>query len=288
MRHKLIHLAGALALTAAIVNPAPAQEQRPDVSMPAAPPLAQLLAEFHADVELSRPVSQRRIDLINALRHAGQPLIDAMRIELGNSDPAVRTRALRVLQSIGNQARPLVPEVMTAAADESPAVRAVAVSVLCNLRDPRAFDTLLRASRDTDTGVKIAILRNGKAALADAPFALAVRALADADLHVRMAALSDLSLTQNKRAAAYVAPLLNDETILHHEVRNGVKTTRRVCDEAVMALEYHVNKAYSLPGNKTQGDYDELVKWWRCWWKENGEKFDAAQYAEPDLVRATK
>jgi HEAT repeat protein len=292
MDMKLIRIASWLTIASAIAAPSLAREPRPDTVARGdaqATPLPQLLAEFHGSLELSRRVSQRRIDVINALRHAGQPLIDAMRADLANADPAVRTRALRVLQSVGNQARPLLPEVQAAAgADETPGVRSVAVAVLCNLRDPRAFDTLVRATRDSDSGVRMSVIRYGKAALEDAPFAVAVRALADSDLHVRMAGLQELSLSQNKRAAAYVAPLLNDETVLHHEVRNGVKTSHRVCDQAVMALEYHVNKAYPLPGNKTQADYDELVKWWRAWWKENGEKFDSALYEEPDLQQASK
>ncbi|MDB5305277.1 MAG: hypothetical protein JWM97_2826, partial [Phycisphaerales bacterium] len=59
---------------------------------------------------------------------------------------------------------------------------------------------------------------------------------------------------------------------------NGVRTTHRMCDEAVEALEYLVNGVYLVPGDKTQADYDDLVQRWRDWSKANVQKFDEALY----------
>ncbi len=246
----------------------------------------QLLAEFHGNIERSIPVSQHRVDVINALRRAGKPLIDVLRADLAGNDAEVRTRALRVLLALGNHARPLLPEVIAAMGDDNPRVRAAAVPVLCYLRDPSGFNAIVQAAGDPDRDVRIAVIRHGRAALADAPFALAVLALKDRDLHVRVAALSELSLMKDKRAAGYLAPLLDDQTVLHYDVREGVKTARRVCDEAVQGLEYQINGVYLLPGKKTQEDYDALVQWWRQWWKTDGAKSEAAQYEEPELKRA--
>ncbi|MDB5295643.1 MAG: hypothetical protein JWO31_1626, partial [Phycisphaerales bacterium] len=139
---------------------------------------------------------------------------------------------------------------------------------------------------DPDPGVRSAVVRNGQAALADAPFAVAARALADPDVHVRVAAAGALATTKDKRAAAYLWPLLDDETVLHHDVRGEINTTRRACDEAVQALEMVVNGVYLLPGDKTQADYDALVRRWRDWRAASGPAFDAAQYDEPELRRA--
>ncbi|MDB5302924.1 MAG: lyase, partial [Phycisphaerales bacterium] len=208
--------------------------------------------------------------------------------ELGNADPEIRTRALRVLISLGNKARPLLPEVMAAAADDRPGVRLAAVQVLCHLREPRAFDLLMQATRDPDAGVRSSVIRNGRAALADAPFALAVGALSDTDIHVHVAAVQALCWLKDKRAVAHLTPLLDDQAVLHHDVRNGVRTTHRMCDEAVEALEYLVNGVYLLPGDKTQTDYDDLVQRWRTWSKEKGQKFDEALDEEPELKTADK
>jgi HEAT repeat protein len=274
----------ALALAAS----SPAAEPPPAAGDVGTMTMRQLLAEFNGPAELSRPVSQRRVDVINALRRLGPPLIDAMRAELGNGDPEARVRALRVLLSLGNKARPLLPGVVVAATDNSPGVRSVAVQVLCQLRDPRAFDVLMQAARDPDAGVRSSVIRNGRAALADAPFTFAVGALTDADVHVRVTAVQELRWLKDKRAVAHLSPLLSDQTVLHHDVRNGVKTTHRMCDEAVEALEYLVNGVYLLPGDKTQTDYDDLVERWHAWSKEKGQRFDEALYEEPELKKAGK
>jgi hypothetical protein len=271
-----------LATTASATDPPAEAAAEPDVRAMTVP---QLLAEFHGRMELRVPVSQRRVDLLKALRRAGQTLLDAMRADLGNGDPAVRKRALYVLMSLGKGARPLVPAIMDAASDGDPDVRATAVSLLCLVRDPAAFQVLLRAAHDPSAGVRSTVLRQGREALADAPLALAAEGLNDADLHARVGALDALSWSKDKRAAAYIASMLDDETVLHHNVRGDVRTTHRVCDEAVRGLEYVVNGVYLLPGNKTQKDYDDLVQWWRGWRKADGQKFDQALYEEPELKR---
>lgn len=232
--------------------------------------MQQLLAEFHGPPELSRPVSERRVDLINALRRLGQPLIETLRTDLANAEPEVRIRALRVLMSLGNQARPLVPEVIAAANHDNAGVRAAAIPVLCQIRDPRAFDTLLQAANDPDQAARTAILRYGRRALSEAPFAVSVRALKDKNIHVRVAAVQELSMLKDKRAVAHLALVLEDQTVLHHDVRDGVTTTHRMCDEAVQGIEMLVNGVYMLPGKKNQKDYDALVQFWRGWWKSAG------------------
>jgi HEAT repeat protein len=295
MRKTPAPLACSLALAAALAASSPAAD-------PAAPPrpeppaprdvrtmtARELLAEFHGAVERVRPASQWRVDLVNALRRLGPALTDTLRPDLVDPDPAVRTRALWALAAVGNKARPLVTEVMAAAASDNPSVRAAALPVLCHLRDPRAFGLLVRASRDPDPAVRSSLLRNGHDALADAPFALAVGALDDADINVRMAAVGDLGLRKDKRAVAHLLPHLDDETVLHHDVRGGVRTTRRVSDEVVHSLELLVNGTYLLPGEKTQADYDALVQRWKAWRKADGPAFDEALYEEPEVKRANR
>ncbi|MDB5298797.1 MAG: hypothetical protein JWO87_460, partial [Phycisphaerales bacterium] len=150
------------------------------------------------------------------------------------------------------------------------------------------LDLLMQATRDPDAGVRSTVIRNGRAALADAPFALAVGALTDTDIHVHVAAVQELRRLKDKRAVAHLTPLLDDQAVLHHDVRNGVRTTHRMCDEAVEALEYLVNGVYLLPGDKTQADYDDLVQRWRDWSKANVQKFDEALYEEPELKKVDK
>jgi HEAT repeat protein len=130
------------------------------------------------------------------------------------------------------------------------------------------------------------VVRDGAAALADAPFAVNVLALKDADRNVREVAIRSLQMLKDKRAVAYLVPLLEDETVLHSVIRDGIKTTHRPCDSVVLALEYIVNGKYVLPDRETQEMLDARVKTWRAWWKEKGVAFDESLYAEPELVRA--
>lgn len=112
--------------------------------------------------------------------------------------------------------------------------------------------------------------------------------MTDTDIHVHVAAVQELRRLKDKRAVAHLTPLLDDQAVLHHDVRNGVRTTHRMCDEAVEALEYLVNGVYLLPGDKTQTDYDDLVQRWRDWSKANVQKFDEALYEEPELKKVDK
>lgn len=248
--------------------------------------LGELLSEFHSGMPTSVPEPQRRIDLYNALRHAGEPLIDVLRKDLTDPDPRTVRRAMSVMARLGNNARPLISEIITIATGKDDSLRAAAISSLCRLRDPRCFDLIVRAAHDPAPGVRMAVVRDGGPALADARFAVAVNALDDPETYVRSVAIGELKLLNDKRAVAYLAPLLDDETIQHYEVHEGVKTAYRVCDRVADAFEYLVKGKYLTTYTPTQEQLDARVAEWRKWWKEHGASFDAALYVEPDLVRA--
>lgn len=251
--------------------------------------VAQLLAEFHDNTgKLTTPESQRRVDLVNALRRAGPPLIEALRVDLADADFNVERRALYVLSRLGNKARPLATEIMKAAESTDAGVRATSLSVLARLRDPRSFELIARAMHDPAARVRAAVLRDGSLALADAPFALAVLALSDSDATVRNQAIYQLCFSKDKRAVAYLAPHLEDENLLHYVVWQGVKTGHRNCDATVQALDYLVNGVYQTPDKKTQEEKDAQVKQWREWWKDKGAAFDAALYEEPEVKKLLK
>jgi hypothetical protein len=130
------------------------------------------------------------------------------------------------------------------------------------------------------------IVRDGGPALADARFAIAVNALTDPDESVRHTAIDQLTFLNDKRAAAYLAPLLDDAKVLHNTIINGINTTHRNCDNVAHALEYLVNGKYLTSMDDTQEQLDARVAQWQTWRKEKLPAFDAALYVEPDLKRA--
>jgi hypothetical protein len=248
--------------------------------------LPQLLAEFHTRTEMTVPEPQRRIDIYNALRHTGQPLTDLLRKDLASPDAPTARNALSVLAFLGNAGRPLIPELLTVAESDNPELRAPAISVLARLRDPRSFDLIARAVHDPSARVRAAVVSDGARALADARFAVAVMALKDPDTSIRAAAITELEFLNDKRAAIYLAPLLDDDQILHNEIRDGVKTAHRNRDSVAHALEYLVNGKYLTSYTDTQDQLDARVKEWQTWSKEKAPSFDAALYVEPDLKKS--
>jgi len=287
---KIVFLLGALAAGGALgfcvfAQPAEKKEALPEIGKMT---MDELLEEFHhpPGEVLSLPAPQRRIDVINALRHLGEPLVTKLRADLKDPDVKVKTRAEMVLNNLGNVARPAVPELVEAMGDPSDEVRWWAVAVLGHLRDPRAFHVLVNAARDPASGVRSAVLQHASDSLADGAFATAVLALSDQDLYVRCSAIQRLWMLRDKRAVAFLAPLLEDTGVRSYSIREGVKTADRNCDDAARALELLVNGTYVSPMKGTQEEHDRLVEKWKVWWKETGAEFDAKLYAEPDLKRA--
>jgi hypothetical protein len=249
----------------------------------------QILAEFHDSQRtiVSKPAPERYYDLVNALRAAGEPLRQRLAAEFeGNAQ--TRIRAISVTAVLGQQARALVPQLVKAAGDNDAFMRMLAIGVLGNLKDPRAFDTILAATRDPAPGVRSAAVRLAAPALADAKFAVTVNALADADRNVRAAAVEQLNLMKDKRSAPYLALLLDDREVLHHESRNGVTTDSHPCDAAARALEHVVGGHYLVRAAANQQEQDALVQKWKTWWKEKGEAYERDLYAEPPVVRPLK
>ena len=252
----------------------------------------QLLNEFfNPRGETGIPAPQRRIDLINALRRLGAPLVERMRKDLKDPNVKVKTRAEMVLNNLGNVARPAVPELVAAMSDPSEDVRQWAVGVLGHLRDPRAFHALVNATHDPSPRVRSWVLRNATESLSDGAFATVVLALSDQDPGVRHSAIKSLWFLHDKRAVAFLAPLLEDAVVLSYSVeRNGVKTATRNCDAVVNTLEYLVNGHPVFPGldKGTQEEHDQAVKTWKAWWTEQGGEFVRKLYAEPELKRSLK
>ncbi len=271
------------AVTATFLYAAAPPAPQPDLKTMSLP---ELLAEFHNNQTRTIPEPQRRVDLYNTLRHAGAPLLDLLRKDLADPDPKTARNALYVIAYLGNTARPLVPQLLTLAESKDPDLRSNALSILCRLRDPRAFDLITRAAHDPSEAVRITIVPDGPPALADARFAIAVNALSDPDDSVRHAAIDQLTYLNDKRAVAYLAPLLDDAKVLHNNIINGIKTTHRNCDNAARALEYLVNGKYLVATDDTQEQLDARVQQWQTWRKEKLPAFDAALYAEPDLQRS--
>ncbi|NQU22163.1 MAG: HEAT repeat domain-containing protein [Candidatus Nealsonbacteria bacterium] len=268
--------------------PAPEQEAeqpRPDVGKMT---MEELLDEFHHPPEESRrlPAPQRRIDVINALRKLGDPLLTKMRADLANPDPKVKIAAVQVLGNLGNAARGAVPELVKAIDNENAEVRTWAVRVLGRLKDPRAFYPLIEATRDPSPRVRSAVLWTAYPYLSDSCFAVAAVALGDEDKLVRKRAVYRLKMLKDKRAVPLLIPLLEDIEVHHYNVRNGIKTASRNCDEVVLALEYLVNGQYVSASKTTQEENDRKMQEWRRWWKENGDQFVRELYAEPELRRS--
>ena len=270
-------------------QPAETKEAVPDVGRMT---MDQLLEEFHHPPEgegkMIHPPPQRRIDVINALRRLGDPLVDHLRADLTGPDAKARIAAMQVLCNLGNVARPAVPELVRAMGDPDPQVRSCAVIAVGNLKDPRAFHALVKATGDPAPGVRYAVLSYAFPSLADARFAAAVLALSDEDQLVRVAAVTQLKWLNDKRAVPFLVPLLEDTGVRSYSVREGVKTADRNCDDTARALELLVNGTYVSPMEGTQEQHDRLVEKWKVWWKETGAEFDAKLYAEPELKRPLK
>jgi HEAT repeat protein len=251
--------------------------------------MEELLEEFHhPPYRMPRPLPQRRIDVINALRKLGDPLLLKLKADLASPDPEVVKAAERVLGNLGNAARDAVPELVAALGHEDDEVRAWAVPALSHLKDPRAFYPLVEATRDPSSRVRAAVLRSASGCLADGCFATAAVALGDENKSVRKAAIDQLKMLKDKRAVPLLVPLLEDAEVHHYNVREGIKTANRNCDEVVLALEYIVNGRYIGVSRTTQEENDQKVQQWRQRWKENGDEFVRQLYAEPELRRSTR
>ena len=281
----LLVLAAVGALSVCLfAQPAEKPEALPDAGKMT---MDQLLEEFHHPRGMmGKPPPQRWYDIINALRRQGEPLVTRLRADLKNPDADVKIAAMRVLQNLGNVSRPAVPELVAAMSDPNERVRWSAVVAVGNLKDPRAFYALVGATRDPSPSVRRAALNDAGPSLADGRFATAVLALGDPDKFVRMSAILQMRALNDKRAVAFLAPLLDDAEVHSYSVREGVKTADRPCDQVAYALEYFVNGKYLLPGKETQEERDALVQKWKDWWKEHGAEFDAKLYAEPELKRS--
>ena len=251
--------------------------------------MAELLDEFHSPGEiLSRPPPQRRIDVINALRKLGAPLIARLKTDLGDASPKVKVAAAQVLANLGQAARFAVPELVNALQDRDDNVRFWAVMALGPLKDPRAFQSLVLASRDPSPRVRGAVLQNAAPSLADAAFAAAAVALGDKEESVRRTAIYQLKMMKDKRAVPLVVACLDDTDVHGYDVRDGIKTANRNCDEAVMALDHIVNGKFMMVSKENQEGNDRKVTEWREWWKANGDQFLKDLCADPDLVRPTR
>lgn len=282
----VVHLFIAMVPLGGTVARAASDESKPAVQTMT---LDQLLAEFHDPGEpLSRPPPQRRIDILNALRHQGEPLLTRLKRDLGNDSPAIRVAAAQVLTNLGPAARPAVPELVKAMADQDDNVRRWAVIAVGPLQDPRAFPALVQASRDPSPRVRSALLVQGRPAMADAVFATAALAVTDKDIFVRAAAITQLKLLKDKRAVPLVAACLEDVEIQSHDVRDGIRTANRNCDEAVKALDYLVNGTFEMVSKDDQAGNDRKVEHWRNWWKTNQSAILKELDTVPDLVRPTR
>lgn len=282
----VVHLFIAMVPLGGTVARAASDESKPAASTMT---LEQLLAEFHDPGErISMPPSQRRIDILNALRHQGEPLLTRLKRDLGNDSPAIRVAAAQVLTNLGPAARPAVPELVKAMADQDDNVRRWAVIAVGPLQDPRAFPALVQASRDPSPRVRSALLVQGRPAMADAVFATAALAVTDKDIFVRAAAITQLKLLKDKRAVPLVAACLEDVEIQSHDVRDGIRTANRNCDEAVKALEYLVNDTFQLDSKDNQEGNDRKGEHWRNWWKTNQESILKELDTVPDLVRPSR
>lgn len=267
------------------VGLAATEQGQPDVKTMT---MEDLLHEFHQPSRVMRPVSQRRIDIINALRKIGDPLIEKLKDDLKNSNPKVKRAAAHVLITLGEAARPAVPEIVEAMNDADEDVRASAVRAVSHLKDPRAFYALVNATHDPSPRVRYAVLQSAHPCLSDAVFAVATTALSDKDKVVRKGAIYQLKMLKDKRAVPFLIPLLEDIEIHHYNVKKGIKTASRNCDEVVLALEHILKGRFMVNSKGTQEENDLKVKEWRQWWKEHGDDFKKKLYAEPELRRPMK
>lgn len=271
----------------ASVGLAATEQGQPDVKTMT---MDELLNEFHHPPGgiLPHPPPQRRIDVINALRKIGDPLIEKLKDDLRNSNPKVKTAAAGVLMNLGEAARPAVPEIVEAMNDADEDVRASAVRAVSHLKDPRAFYALVNATHDPSPRVRYAVLQSAHPCLSDAVFAVATVALSDNDSLVRKGAIYQLKMLKDKRAVPFLIPLLEDIEIHHYNVKKGIKTANRNCDEVVLALEHILKGRFMVNSKGTQEENDLKVKEWRQWWKEHGDDFKKKLYAEPELRRPMK
>jgi len=284
----VLHAIGAIALGClGLLASARAEEPeppRPDVHQMT---LDQLLAEFSTPSKTeSIPHSQRWVDVVNALRKQGEPLNQRVRENLQSTDEKVRLQAVYLLGWLGKGAIPMVPELLKAAADPSDHVRRAALSILGRLRDPRAFYTLIEATRDPSPWIRSTLLEAGPS-LADGQFAIAVLALSDPDRGVRVQAARTLKTLRDPRAVPHLIPLLDDtETNSFHVDADGTRIGMRPCYEAAMALDAIVKSQFAVIPKGTEEDNMRKVNEWKQWWKDNSEQFLQHLYAEPDMVRS--
>ena len=248
-----------------------------------------LLVEFYQrPAKLTAVTPQRRIDVINALRKIGNPLTEKLKKDLKNPDTKVKKKALLVLMSLGEGTRPVVPEILVTMNDSDEDVRYYAILALTHLEDPRAFYALIKATRDPSPKVRLAAFKFTRLCFSDALFALSVTALSDKDKSVRKAAIYRLKMLKDKRAVPFLIPLLEDTEIHHYEIREGIKTANRNCDEVVSALEHILKNRFVIYSKGTQEDNDQKVEGWKQWGKEHGAKFVQKLYAEPQMRRSTR
>lgn len=142
----------AVSLAAANMVGAGEAEAPPDVKKMT---MEELLEEFfHPSGGKQLPSSQRQIDVINALRRLGDPLVRKLREDLAKPDPKVRIAAIQVLGNLGNVARGAVCELVQAMSDENEEIRLWAVRTVGHLKDPRAFYPLIKATQDPSPQVR--------------------------------------------------------------------------------------------------------------------------------------
>jgi HEAT repeat protein len=245
-----------------------------------------LLVEFYQrPAKLTTCTPQRRIDVINALRKIGKPLIEKLKKDLKNPDTKVKKKALRVLMSLGEVTISAVPEILVTMNDADEDVRYYAILALTHLEDHRAFYALVKATRAPSPKVRLAALKFTRLCFSDALFAISVTALSDKDKSVRKEAIYRLKMLKDKRAVPFLLPLLEDTEIHHYEIRKGIKTANRNCDEVVSALEHILKNRFVIYSKGTQEDNDQKVEGWKQWGKEHGAKLVQKLYAEPQIDR---
>ncbi len=251
--------------------------------------MEELLEEFFNQPKvITKPMSQRRVDVINALRKTGEPLMRKLKNDLKNPDPKVKVSAEQVLANIGETARGAVPELIEALDNEDITVRSWAVMVLGPLKDPRAFHALVKTTYDPSPNVRSTLLIYASPSLSDALFAITATALSDEDKIVRNNAIYQLKLLKDKRAAPLLMPLLDNKDVIYESVRRGKKTVNRTCDEVVLALEHIINGKFMIMPERTEKENDLEVQKWKQWWKENRERFTKELYPDSDIQRPNK
>lgn len=256
----------------ASAGPAGAGEELRDVKEMT---VEELLEEFHhPPYRMStRPVPQRRIHIINALRRLGEPLVQNLKEDVNNPDTEVKIAAEQVLANLGEVTRAAVPELVEAMGDGDERVRMWAVRAVGQLKDPRAFYALVRAANDPSPMVRSAVLQNAHDCLADGLFAAAAVALSDVNRTVRRAAIYRLRMLKDQRAVPLLMSLLDDK-----EVRSHV----------VVALESIIKPPFRVPSGGTRGQKDAKARGWQQWWKEHGGEFVRNLYPQRELRRPTR